>query len=351
MSKRSYFKLPVFLLLFLIAACSTENKDNYAIPENSTFSVSEVNERFQLKDDLATLSLVSKVEFVDDNRMIITDNTPAIYLFENYEMKKIIGRSGKGPCEFETISATELDGDILHVLDSNQRKLISYDLNTQECVAEYDNPLFAGSDYLYKHENGEFITGRTSYTFLNPDSTKLAFRLTEENEMEGLDFELSRINPVKTLITFRSGGLDFKKSGDKLYGYYPLTDSVYVIDLNDYSVSSLPLDIDIKRKEFEDAGEDMNKVMEIIQGDFEFLDRLFVSDNFLAAMVLSNPSTEGDMKRSLHFYSKDGRFLYELDYPNQIIDIQGNTIVEVEESLDPNSDYSFSLVYRDLIIE
>ena len=148
----------------------------------------------------------------------------------------------------------------------------------------------------------------------------------------------------------RSSGMNFEKHDNSLYGYYPMTDSLYSINLDDYSVNSIPLDIDIQRDEIEAAGEDFNKIIEIIQTDFEFMDRYFISDQWVGIQVVHQAaSEEEEATRVLKFFTHRGDFIKEIPSTGKTIAFHNGQLVELYEGQNPNSDYVYSIGFRDII--
>jgi hypothetical protein len=129
-----------------------------------------------------------------------------------------------------------------------------------------------------------------------------------------------------------------------------MTDSLYSINLDDYSVNSIPLDIDIQRDEIEAAGEDFNKIIEIIQTDFEFMDRYFISDQWVGIQVVHQAaSEEEEATRILKFFTHRGDFIKEIPSTGKTIAFHNGQLVELYEGQNPNSDYVYSIGFRDII--
>jgi hypothetical protein len=339
-------------VLLTFIGCSS-GEDTKATASNISISLADSAETHVLKDDLTLLGSLNGMYFIEKDRFIATDNSPGVYLFEDYEMTASFGSAGKGPCEFEQISAVDMNESTLYVLDQSLTKLISYDINTQECLGEMNHEDLGGAHLLHKEEGSpSFIIGRTSYTSFSNDSLPLAYRIYEDETSEPLDFNLGRVNAVKSVVNMRASGMNFKKQGNQLFSYYPLTDSLYSISLDDYSVSSIPLGIDIQREEIESDGQDFNKIIEIIQSDFEFMDRYFSSDQWVGVQVVHQAtSEEEEPTRVLKFYTHDGNMILEIPAKGRVTNYFNGQLVELYEGQNPNSEYVYSIGFRDVITE
>ncbi|HBX65445.1 MAG: hypothetical protein CL670_01825 [Balneola sp.] len=345
------FNLILFLsVLLAFIGCSSED-ENKTPSSSISISLADSATTHVLKDDMTFLGSIAGIDFLDENRLIISDNSPGVYLFEDYEMVASYGGIGKGPCEFEQVSAFDTFENTLYVLDQSLTKLIYFDIETQECIEEVTHEDFGGVLLLRREENSpSFILGRTSYTGFSNDSLPLAYRFYDDKTSEALDFTLGRVNAISSMVMLRSSGMNFEKHDNSLYGYYPMTDSLYSINLDDYSVNSIPLDIDIQRDEIEAAGEDFNKIIEIIQTDFEFMDRYFISDQWVGIQVVHQAaSEEEEATRILKFFTHRGDFIKEIPSTGKTIAFHNGQLVELYEGQNPNSDYVYSIGFRDII--
>lgn len=331
--------------LMILMGCSSEAETFKT--SGLEISLSDEVELYELNDEFELLGSINTVEFISEDKMVIADNSPAIYLFENHVMTAAFGKNGKGPCEFEAISAIELENEKLHVLDQSQTKIISYDINTQECVGEINNKKLSGARFFHKEVNSpSFIIGITSYSSHTPDSAVLIHRIYEDESSKEIDFQFSRINSVNARLNIMPPALDFKHLNNNLYAYFPLTDSLYIFTLPHLTVTAFPLNIDIIRRELENAGNDANKLLGIIRGDFESVNNIFVHHDWLAVELSKNIGENGSLKHFIRFYDHDGNFLSEYPLENRIRAQRNNKFVEIVENPDPSSDFAFAIAYR-----
>ncbi|MEX0724613.1 MAG: 6-bladed beta-propeller [Gracilimonas sp.] len=301
------YSIIIASILLYFSGCSSDEASPSKNP-NISISLSNVTEEHVLNDELNLIGSIGNVKMLDKTTWIVMDNTPGVYLFEDYIMTASYGSIGKGPCEYEEISAIEANLENLYILDASQTKIITYDIQTQECVGEFNQEHLQGTYYLYKEENKpSFIVANTSYTSMRPDSTQLAYRIFEDESSESLDITLAQINAAETIVSMRSNTLGFQALDKKLYTYYPLTDNLHIINLDDYSINSFPLQIDIKKEALESAGNNVDKLLEIIQGDFDFISKLLVHEDWIAIMINLRAARENEEPTmSLQFYTHDG---------------------------------------------
>ncbi|HET8865329.1 MAG TPA: 6-bladed beta-propeller [Gracilimonas sp.] len=339
-------------VLLCFSGCFSDEASSSNNP-NISISLSDVTEEHVLNDELNLIGSIGNVKVLDESTWVVMDNSPGVYLFEDHIMMASYGGVGKGPCEYEEISAIEATVENLYVLDASQTKIITYDLDSGECIEEINNENLRGSYYLYKEENSpSFIVANTSYMSMTPDSTNLAHRIFEDESSEPLNLTFGQIDAAKTIISIRSNTLGMQAFDGKLFTYYPLTDSLYSIDLQDYTFESFPLEIDVKKKELENAGQNVNELLEVIRGEFDFVSNLLVTEDWIALMVNLRAARENEEPEMfLQFYSHEGSFIEEVPIRNRVMATLENTLIFTKENSDPNADFTYSVEYRDVIIE
>jgi len=174
------FSLLIGMFFF---GCSSKKEESNLNTSNVSISLSEVQQEHILNDELSLLGSLGNVIMLDETTWIAMDNAPGVYLFEDHVMAASYGQTGKGPCEYEEVSAIDTDNKNLYVLDASQTKIITYNMETQECVNEFDQEHLQGSYYLHKEENKpSFIVAKTSYTSLRPDSMRLVRRIFDDKK-------------------------------------------------------------------------------------------------------------------------------------------------------------------------
>ncbi len=350
------FQAPVItFLIFIMLTFSGCSSEESSASDNTiqTVSLSEVKKEEALNDDLQLLGTVGNVIMLTDTKWILMDNSPGVYLFEDYVMTASFGEPGKGPCEFEEISAINATEDQVFVMDAMQTKIIAYDLESGECVGEFSQEDLKGAYYLFKEENKpSFITVNTSYMKLTPDSTNLVHRIYSDEDSEPLNLTFRDIDAAKTIVNMRSNAVGFQHHANKLYFYLPLTDDLQVLNLETDEIHAIPLQIDVKKKELENAGNEVNKILEVIRGDFDFLNKILVADKWIAVQINRQSAREDEEPdRYLQFYTHEGDFIGEISTDRSALGATGNTLIFSKESTDPNSKYTYFVEYRDVIME
>ncbi|MCH2449404.1 MAG: 6-bladed beta-propeller [Gracilimonas sp.] len=348
------FRTLTFLtfIMLVFSACSPDESSASDNP-GYVVSLSEVKKENALNDDLQLLGTIGNVIMLTDTKWILMDNSPGVYLFEDYVMAMSFGEPGKGPCEFEEISAIDATDDQVFVMDATQTKIITYDMKSGECVGEINQKDLQGAYYLFKEENKpSFITANTSYMMMTPDSTKLVHRIFENENSEPLDLSFQEIDAAKSMVTLRSNLMDFQQHANKLYFYLPLTDDLHVLNLENDAIHAFPLQIDVKKKELENAGGEVNRILEIIRGDFDFMTKILVHDEWIAIQVNRQSAKEDeDSNPFLQFYTHDGNFIAEIPIDHKVLGVQENSLIFLKESSDPNSKFTHFVEYRDVIME
>ncbi len=340
------------LILLISSACSS---DKTPTPDdaNRTISLSEVKKEEPLNDDLQFLGTAGNVIMLTDTKWVVMDNSPGVYLFEDYTMTASFGEKGKGPCEFVEVSAIYANSTQVFVLDASQTKIITYDINSGKCVGEINQQDLKGAYYLFKEKNKpSFITANTTYTMRMPDSTSLLHRIFENEDSEPLTLTFGEIDAVKSMLSLRSNTMAFRPYANKLYFYLPLTDNLQILNVETDSIYAFPLQVDIKKKEFENAGGDVNKVLEIIRSDFDFVTNIIANDAWVAIQVNRQSAQEDkEPEMSLQFYAHDGSFLNEVSIDSRVLGSSGNSLIFYTESSDPNSKFTHFVEYRDVIMK
>lgn len=335
----------VVLLLFIMTGCTAEDADRRN-DGNRELRLSDPVDIQTLNDDLEILDNIHIVHSLDGERLLVADSKPSVSLFENHEMISRIGTSGSGPCEYEHISAIDVIGDTLYVLSANQSKIISFSIDSGECLDETGHPNLSNKFYLTRITDG-FIVGRMSYTLATPDSLPALEKLDDQGTISALDLELGNLNRIKTAVNMRAPGLDFSRHNDELFIYFPLTTDMHVYDIGGNTFRTFPLKLDIRREEITAAGEDINKILEIIRGDFEFVLHTYATDFGLLVQHASNPRSDG-ASRVARLYSYEGELLGEWALEYEIVASDGDNLLELREAADPASEYSYEIAYRQL---
>lgn len=341
----------------VIVACSSNGeapKTNQSGDTQITnVSLSEVKKSQVLNDELSLLGTIGNTIMLDENTWVLMDNSPGVYLLKDKVITRKFGEMGKGPCEYEEVSAIEANSDYVYVLDATQTKLITYNLNTEECLEEMNHDDLKGAYYLYKEtDTPSFLVANTSTTMMTPDSTYLVHRIFEDEQSEPLALTFGELDAVKSLINLRSYDSGIAKHDNLVYFYLPLTDRLHFIDTDTDSIHSMPLNIDIKKEEFEKAGGDVNQILEIIRGDFDLVSKVLVGQQWIAVQKSTQSAREDDAPNmTLQFYTKEGTFINEIDTSNEVLGAEGNTLIFQKDNNDPASDFAYMVEYRDLILE
>ena len=150
------------ILLALIACWCISCKSDTVVTENSKNdffvikkgdSSSDFNfkpesiEFIFLQEDRAQLSSILNLLQYKDKFIIRSKNRNAIYIFkENGELENIISPSGNGPLEFSELSTLEIvDNNKLVISDNSNQKLLIYDLLADKMIKDIkiDYPVFA----------------------------------------------------------------------------------------------------------------------------------------------------------------------------------------------------------------
>ncbi|MFN1834994.1 hypothetical protein AB2B38_007010 [Balneola sp. MJW-20] len=338
----------LFLVILLISCNSQNDKeatDAVSVRLGELTDVEIINDEMSFIDGLYSFLPIS------EGRAIISDGKPGLFLLEDNVLTQQYGRSGSGPCEYNQISGTDLLEDTLYVLDNSQTKIISFDINSAECIGEFTSEGLNRFDYLHKLRNSDgFIAANGSYLGIMPDSTSLLRKIYEDGSYEDLGLYLGRINTVRSVVRLRTPGLSFVKYDNGLYTYFPLNDSLRWYDLDTGKLTAFDLDIEIQRDEMEDATE-AAKILDAINEGYTFVTRIIATEDWVAVTTAQNQPGDLPQRKILKFYRHDGSFIDEVPYEDNFVGQADGRLIQIIENTDPESDMAYSIGYRDVIFE
>lgn len=331
--------------VLLILGCSSKSEETSANNVEKDLSLSEPTETHMLKDDLELLDDIRTVQPISGDQLIIVDGKPGIYLFENYKMTTRIGTKGNGPCEYEGISSIDISGDTLFVLSPNQNKITSYSISNNECLGEISNEKLSSKAYMYR--NGDhFILGSAANAY-TPDSAAVMHRFNGDRSLQPLNLTAGELNRVEAPISISRAGLNFGVKENLLFSYFPLTTKLFIWDLDNKSGQSFPLNLDIKREEIKAAGDDMNRIMELIQSDFHLVTNIITTTENVG-VVHHGYDEDGDYKILLQLYNIDGTLQRRFTSEHSMMAFYNGQFIELRETTDPNTEYTYEIAYRAL---
>lgn len=344
--------IPLLLVILPLAliSCSGSGNPNGNAPSDRSVSVSEVVESRPLQDDMKILDSVAEVVPLGNGRHLVQDQSPSVALFEDYRMVRTYGAEGEGPCEYHSISAIDTSGDSLFVLSANQAKVITYDLATGECLGETGNEAFTGRTYL-EREGDAFYTARTFYVMGTADTTRVLFRVPDSGEMEALDVDVGALNPAQTPVSMVAPGLNFLRSGNYIYAYYPFTDRMIRYNMAEGSVGQIPLRVDIRREEIAKAGENIDEIINIIQNDYQFVQHIAGGEDWIALSLAQQNGSDEDATMYVQFYEPDGSFIGEVETDERMVAAEDGRLVLLREASDATAEYTYELIYREVTVE
>ncbi|MFN1834993.1 6-bladed beta-propeller [Balneola sp. MJW-20] len=334
----------VFILLFLEAAliltsCTQKTpKTDLSVDLIPTDSLT-------LNDGLSRIDgVIMAYHKIGDDQFILGDNKPGLYLFDKNEMIRRFGNIGQGPCEFTEISATDVDDDTLYILSSEQVKIIGFDISSGECVGEFSHKTMSGITHLLKEQDkSSFLALKGSLTGLESDSLTILYRLFEDESVESLELKYGRVNAVPSVINFRSPNLTFAPYKNTYYFYLPQTDSLYNYNPESDKLTSFAHGIDLNRNEIEKAGQDFQKMMDLLQKEVKMIGKVYASADWLAIeYIYENIAEDLGQEMSLYFYRHDGTFIAQIPAEDLIGFEDGKFIQLRETGNDP--DFPFSMV-------
>lgn len=337
------------ILALVSASCTKGTSGNEEEQYSENVHLEKPNKIHTLKDDQTPIGRLDEVYVLDENRLLIVEGTPAVRIFDNYEMTRTIGRNGQGPCEYESISAVALRGDSISVLNPTQNKITTYNIENGECLGEINSPSLQTEFYLYR-DSISYLTGNMSYTVVTPDTASIFQRVYEDGSVERLDYRLNDLDAVRTVISMRSPALDFSEWGNELFTYFPLTEKIVALNLDNNLVRSFPIEIDIKRDEFNTAGNNVNEVLEIIRGDFQYVRWIHAEEDWVAVQYAQRAEDGGNPDFGLLFYSPEGAFLGQVKTKYQVVGYGRGKFIELRtEGL--QDDYTFGLAFREVTFD
>ncbi len=158
-----------FLLMLPFLAATTYAQD-LPLPEadvvidgrDGLVRLAEVN-RVRLDESLTYLSDVSAIAHFDDGAFVVASKQVAsvIVYDANGKQRRILGRWGQGPGEYETPSLVRVDGRRVVVRDDGQSKYVAYD-SSGTLQAEWRGLVSGPHDFAV---SGPLIVGLTGQSF------------------------------------------------------------------------------------------------------------------------------------------------------------------------------------------
>ncbi|MDZ7773112.1 MAG: 6-bladed beta-propeller [Balneolaceae bacterium] len=345
-------RLSLLLLLFslALASCTGGEEPNANAPSERSVTVGDVVESHPLEDDMKILDSVAELVPLGGGRHLVQDRSPSVALFEDYRMVRTYGATGEGPCEYSGISAIDTSGDSLFVLSANQAKVVTYHLETGECLGESGNEAFARRAYLERRGDA-FYTARTYYVMGAADSTQVLFRIPDGGEAEPLELNVGALDPVETPVTMVAPGLNFLRRDNSLYAYYPFTDQMIRYDMNSGALDRFPLRVDIRREEITKAGENIDEIINIIQNNYQFVQHIVGGADWIAFSVAQQNGSDENATMYVQFYEPDGSFIGEIETEERMVAVEDGRLVLLREASDATAEHTYELIYREVTVE
>lgn len=260
-----HFLYKIFVIVvfsFLFVSCWHREKINVSITSDmkesrSLNSLSKTLDMDSYFDSISYIPLDDSNEnaFLKDiNKCIIKDNRIYVLDFFGTESVKVfdlsgnflfmVGSKGNGPGEFFRTFDFDVSGSRIFLLDISQKKIIEYSIDNT-FIEEYPfSADFSGINSFFVTNNSDFVLGMDKELY--DDSKVLLVDKKFKTVERILPFEK---NDTEGQLKIGS----FRRCGDKIVFYYPVSDDVYLFDESGkinkkYTVSlnSTPIPDDIR---------------------------------------------------------------------------------------------------------
>lgn len=303
----------------------------------SVYAQSEMGalQQVPIQDAEAPLDAVHFVEPIGEDSLIIADGTGRLALFVDGAYATDLGEQGQGPCEHQSMLATDRYTSLVFGLDRSQQRILAYDAASGACLGQIQSSDLRRATGLASAESNLFLT-RGQYTSQTESDTPLFFRVDREQEVEGepvegavvveASFTLADLDPVLLPVPI-SVRTPVETHGTSVYFALPLSPKIVRYDRETEQFSSFEIDLALPTDD-EVASLAPEDLLSLVEREIEFVEHLHVTDDH-HVVVASRRGTGADGVWRVQVYDHNGTKQADQTVEHQIVDLTGEHILQL----------------------
>ncbi|GEM_PF-6172487 len=231
----------LFACAGIICLCSCQRKKE---SKNEPVSTLTHSGSVPLVDDGPPLSQIARILPIGRDSIVVMDRSFQLQLFVNYRFEKVLGKKGKGPGEYSSVTDLKANGDTLFLFDRRLGKIIGYSLKTNDVFKEVVNTdLSRFSGFI--RENGAFYFAFSRYEKETALEHSLLYRLDEHNNLRELGFHYSDLGSDKIVFAITPWvPVPMRAKDNLIYFRLPFSKRMWIYDVIKNKVESFKLDLD-----------------------------------------------------------------------------------------------------------
>lgn len=287
-----------------------------------------------IQDAEVPLDAVHFVEPIGEDSLVIADGTGRLALFVDGAYATDLGEQGQGPCEHQSILATDRYEALLFGLDRGQQRLLAYDAASGACLGQIQSSDLRRATGLASTESNLFLT-RGQYTSQTESDTPLFFRVEREQTVEDgpaegtvvveASFTLADLDPVLLPVPL-SVRTPVETHGTSVYFALPLSSKIVRYDRETERFSSFGVNLALPTAD-EVASLAPEDLLPLVESDIEFVEHLHVTDDHV--VVASRRGTGPDGVWRVQVYDHGGAKQGVHTFERQIVSLTEKYIVQL----------------------
>lgn len=303
-----------------------------------------------IQDADAPLDAVHFVEPVGQDSLVIADGTGRLVLFVDGMYATDLGEQGRGPCEHQSILATDHYETLLFGLDRGQQRLLAYDSASGECVGQIQSANIRRTTGLASTESNLFLA-RGQYTSQTEPGTPLFFlvereQAAEDEPAEGsvvveTSFTLADLDPLSFPVPL-SVRTPVETHGPSVYFALPLSPKIIRYNRETERFSSFEMDLSLPASSEIESLSKPEDILPIVESDIEFVEHLHVTDDHV--IVASRRGTGVDGVWRVQVYDHNGTKQAAQTVAHQIVHLTGAHIIQLVTEETEDAVYTISKV-------
>lgn len=231
--------LTVTLVVVVLAGCQSSDRG----PASTQVTpVPPEPSRYLVDEGMPPVAGIIKYLPVGQDSALTVDFEGGVYLFIDDRRAGMLGRRGRGPCEYEEVTSLSVVGDTVFIFDRRLTRILGYSIGTGECEAEVSHPdlIRVGK---FGRVGGWYYVLHSSVTSWLPEDYVLLHRLDDEGTLEPLELTVGDLQAhfFSQGVQLRSWRGEIQEHEGGLYFTIPLSHRVWRYDIQSGEAESFEI--------------------------------------------------------------------------------------------------------------
>lgn len=297
------------------------------------------SERFVLRDGQSPVGEIKHIESLGRDTLLVLDNGGKIYLFVRFELKKTVGKKGKGPGEYNAVSHFAVSGDTLYVLDRTLSKLIAYSISDEIWYDEITSPELAQFT-AFVRIRGVFYFCSSLYTTATEPDRQLLYRFEKHDGATPLGVTIASLN-ISPLPTVVQGILPIRTQGSLLTACFPFASQMLVYDTDVDTFTTIRMPVELRSLSGSTKTTDMSTVLKFIAST-EFIMGVYPRQKWIAFVTKRGQGEKTEW--SIKYITASGDFIGQHKADSYVFHVDEERVLRYAVSQDTGTNFPHEVI-------